>query len=131
MLTYAIKARKKHGAKIGVIGFCKMATLNQADMGLVLKPSVDAALASAVVHVLFRESFAHRAYIEKYTHNPKNQKGHLDEKTPEWTAQITGLSVEEDEAFLRFFDTTKKPFFRLDYSFLRQNKGSGNMHVVL
>ena len=40
-------------------------------MGLILKPGTDGALACAVMHVLFRDGLADRAYLEKYTDDPK------------------------------------------------------------
>ncbi|WP_439500682.1 molybdopterin-dependent oxidoreductase, partial [Aminobacter ciceronei] len=131
VMTHAIKARKERGAKIVVIDIYETATLKQADMGLVLKPGTDAALACAVMHVLFRDGFADRAYLEKYTDDPRGLEAHLADKTPEWAAAITGLSVEEIEAFARLVGTTKKTFFRLGYGFSRQRNGSVNMHAAL
>ncbi|TJX12955.1 MAG: molybdopterin oxidoreductase family protein, partial [Mesorhizobium sp.] len=71
VMTHAIKARKARGAKIVVIDVYENATTKQADMGLVLRPGTDGALACAVMHVLFRDGFADRAYLEKYTDDPR------------------------------------------------------------
>lgn len=131
VMTHAVKARKERGAKIVVIDIYDNATMKQADMGLVLKPGTDGALACAVMHVLFREGFADRDYLEKYTDDPKGLEAHLETRTPEWAAAITGLSVAEIEAFGRLVGTTKKTFFRLGYGFSRQRNGSVNMHAAL
>lgn len=131
VMTHAVKARKERGAKIVVIDIYDNATMKQADMGLVLKPGTDGALACAVMHVLFREGFADRDYLEKYTDDPKGLEAHLETRTPEWAAAITGLSVAEIEAFARLVGTTKKTFFRLGYGFSRQRNGSVNMHAAL
>ena len=131
VMTHAIKARKERGAKIVVIDIYENATMKQADMGLVLKPGTDGALACAVMHVLFRENMADRAYLEKYTDDPKGLEAHLADKTPEWAAAITGLTVAEIEAFARLIGTTKKTFFRLGYGFARPRHGSVNMHAAL
>ena len=131
VMTHAIRARKERGAKIVVIDIYENATVKQADMGLVLKPGTDGALACAVMHVLFRENLADRAYLEKYTDDPKGLEAHLADKTPEWAAAITGLSVAEIEAFARLIGTTKRTFFRLGYGFARQRNGSVNMHAAL
>lgn len=130
VMTHAVKARKERGAKIVVIDIYDNATMKQADMGLVLKPGTDGALACAVMHVLFRDGFADRDYLEKYTDDPKGLEAHLREKTPEWAAAITGLSVSEIEEFARLIGTTKRTFFRLGYGFSRQRNGSVNMHAV-
>lgn len=131
VMTHAIKARKERGAKIVVIDIYENATMKQADIGLVVKPGTDGALACAVMHVLFRENMADRAYLEKYTDDPKGLEAHLAEKTPEWAAAITGLTVAEIEAFARLIGTTKRTFFRLGYGFARQRNGAANMHAAL
>lgn len=131
VMTHAIKARKERGAKIVVIDIYENATMKQADVGLVVKPGTDGALACAVMHVLFRENMADRAYLEKYTDDPKGLEAHLADKTPEWAAAITGLTVAEIEAFARLIGTTKRTFFRLGYGFARQRNGSVNMHAAL
>jgi len=131
VMTHAAKARKERGTKIVVIDIYETATMKQADMGLVLKPGTDGALACAVMHVLFREGLADRDYLEKYTDDPKGLEAHLATRTPQWAAAITGLSVEEIETFARLVGTTKKTFFRLGYGFARQRNGSVNMHAVL
>ena len=131
VMTHAIKARKERGAKIVVIDIYENATMKQADVGLVVKPGTDGALACAVMHVLFRENMADRAYLEKYTDDPIGLEAHLANKTPEWAAAITGLTVAEIEAFARLVGTTKRTFFRLGYGFARQRNGSANMHAAL
>ncbi|MEO3998722.1 molybdopterin oxidoreductase family protein [Mesorhizobium sp. CAU 1732] len=131
VMTHAIRARKERGAKIVVIDIYDNATVKQADMGLVLKPGTDGALACAVMHVLFREGLADWPYLEQYTDDPNGLEAHLRDKTPQWASTITGLSVAEIETFARLIGTTKKTFFRLGYGFSRQRNGSVNMHAAL
>ncbi|MEZ5803597.1 MAG: molybdopterin oxidoreductase family protein [Rhizobiaceae bacterium] len=131
VMTHAVKARKERGAKIVVIDIYDNATMKQADMGLILKPGTDGALACAVMHLLFRENLADRAYLEKYSDDPQGLEEHLKTRTPEWASAITGLSVAEIEAFARLIGTTKRTFFRLGYGFARQRNGSVNMHAAL
>lgn len=131
VMTHAIRARKERGAKIVVIDVYENATMKQADMGLIVKPGTDAALACAVMHILFRDGLADRAYLEKYTDDPKGLEAHLKTRTPQWASAITGLPVEEIEAFARLVGTTKRTFFRLGYGFSRQRNGSVNMHAAL
>ncbi len=130
VMTHAIKARKERGAKVVVIDVYENATMKQADLGLVLKPGTDGALACAVMHVLFRDGMADRAYLEKYTDDPHGLEAHLRTRTPQWAADITGLSLDEIEAFARLVGTTKKTYFRLGYGFSRQRNGSVNMHAA-
>lgn len=130
VMTHAIKARKERGAKIVVIDVYDNATMKQADIGLILKPGTDGALACAIMHVLFREGYADWPYLKKYTDDPKGLEEHLKTRTPEWAAAITGLSVEEIETFARLIGNTKRTFFRLGYGFSRQRNGAVNMHAA-
>ncbi|MBX3568906.1 MAG: molybdopterin oxidoreductase family protein [Rhizobiaceae bacterium] len=131
VMTHAVRARKERGARIVVIDIYDNATMKQADLGLVLRPGTDAALACAAMHILFRDGLADRAYLAKYTDDPAGLEAHLVSKTPEWAASITGLTVDEIETFARLVGTTKRTFFRLGYGFARQRNGSAAMHAAL
>ena len=131
VMTHAVKARKDRGAKIVVVDIYDNPTMKQADMGLILKPGTDAALACAVMHIAFRDGYADRAYMARFADDPAGLEAHLRTKTPEWASAITGLSVEEIEAFARLVGTTPKTFFRLGYGFARQRNGTVSMHAAL
>ena len=130
VMTHAVKARKERGAKIIAIDIYQTATLDQADLALVVKPGSDGALACAVMHILFRDNLADREYLERATDYPKEFEHHLKTKTPEWAAAITGLSVEEIETFAKLVGENKRTFFRLGYGFSRQRNGAVNMHAA-
>ncbi|MBB3310885.1 anaerobic selenocysteine-containing dehydrogenase [Rhizobium sp. BK196] len=130
VMTHAIKSRKERGAKIVVVDIYDNPTMKQADMALIVKPGTDAALACAVMHIAFRDGYADRDYMAKYADDPAGLEAHLKAKTPEWAAAITGLSVEEIEAFGKLVGTTKKTFFRLGYGFTRQRNGAVAMHAA-
>ena len=130
VMTHAVKARKQRGAKIVAIDIYKNGTMAQADLALCLKPGTDGALACAVMHIAFRDGYADRSYLEKFSDCPGELEAHLAEKTPEWAAAITGLDVAEIEAFAKLVGTTPKTFFRLGYGFTRQRNGAHNMHAA-
>ncbi|MGO7675498.1 hypothetical protein ACC685_37105, partial [Rhizobium ruizarguesonis] len=71
---------------------------------------------------------AHLAWIG--TAQRAGLEAHLKTKTTQWAAAITGLSVEEIEAFASLVGTTKKTFFRLGYGFTRQRNGAVAMHAA-
>ena len=130
VMTHAITARKTRGAKIVAIDVYPTQTVKQADLGLVLKPGTDAALACAVMHVLFRDGHADRDYLARYTDCPDELEAHVAARPPEWAAAITGLSVEEIERFAAMVGATKKTYFRLGYGFTRQRNGAVSMHAA-
>lgn len=55
---HVTKARKQRHARIVAIDVFESATVRQVDLGLILKPGTDAALACAVMHTIFRDNFA-------------------------------------------------------------------------
>lgn len=130
VMHHAVKARKAGGAKIVVVDIYRNATMQQADLGLLIRPGTDAALACAVMHVLFRDGMADRAFLAAHTDDPAGLEAHLADRTPEWAASITGLSVAEIEAFARLVGTTKRTYFRLGYGFSRQRNGAVAMHAA-
>lgn len=130
VMTHAITARKTRGAKIVAVDVYPTQTVKQADLGLVLKPGTDAALACAVMHVLFRDGYADRDYLARYTDCPDELEAHVAQRPPHWAAAITGLSVEEIELFARMVGETKRTFFRLGYGFTRQRNGAVSMHAA-
>ena len=131
VMTHAVKARKERGAKIVVVDVYDNPTMKQADMALKLRPGTDAALACAAMHVAFRDGYADRAYLEKYADDPAGLEAHLATRDPAWAAEITGLTVDEIEAFAALVGRTKRTFFRLGYGFTRGRNGAVSMHAAL
>ncbi|SJZ85743.1 molybdopterin-containing oxidoreductase family protein [Consotaella salsifontis] len=131
VMTHATRARKRRGTRIVVIDIYDNATMQQADLKLKLRPGTDAALACALMHVAFRDGTADRDYLARYTDVPAELEEHLKSRTPEWAAEITGLTVEEIEAFAALVGHTPKSYFRLGYGFTRQRNGAVAMHAAL
>ncbi len=130
VMTHAMRARRERGANIAVVDIYDNATMQQADVKILLRPGTDGAFACAVMHVLFRDGLADRDYLARYTDCPDELEQHLATRTPEWAATITGLPVADIEAFARLVGTTKRTFFRLGYGFGRQRNGAVNMHAA-
>ncbi|MCC2112150.1 MAG: molybdopterin-dependent oxidoreductase, partial [Hyphomicrobiales bacterium] len=130
VLTHAIRARKDHGAKIVAIDIYRTPTLEQADLPLILKPGTDGALACAVMHVLFRDGLADRDYLARYTDAPDELEAHVKTRSPQWAAEITGLSIAEIEEFAALVGNTPKTYFRLGFGFTRQRNGAVAMHAA-
>jgi anaerobic selenocysteine-containing dehydrogenase len=131
VMTHAARARKERGAKIAAIDVYNNDTMKQADIKILLRPGTDGAFACGVMHVLFREGYADRDYLARYTDCPDELEAHLTTRTPEWASAISGVPVEEIEAFARMVGQTKRSFFRLGYGFTRSRNGAAQMHAAL
>jgi anaerobic selenocysteine-containing dehydrogenase len=130
VMTHVARARKDRGAKLVVVDPYRTQTAEQADMHLMLRPGTDGALAAAVMHVLFRDGFADRSYMEKYTDVPEELEQHLSIRTPQWAAAITGLDPQQIVRFAHLYGGTKRSYLRIGYGFTRSRNGSANMHAV-
>ncbi len=130
VMTHVSRAKKERGARLAVVDVYETATMKQADMGLVIRPGTDGALACAVMHVLFRDGLADRPYLEKYSDCPHEFEAHLRTRTPEWAAAITGLAPERIEAFAHLIGSTPRTYLRLGYGFTRSRNGAINMHAA-
>jgi len=130
VMSHAVRARKNRGAKIIAIDIYETPTLRQADFGFIIRPGTDGALACAIMHILFRDGHADWQYLSKYTDDPVGLEQHLQNKTPEWAANITGLTVHQVETLAEIIGRTKRCFFRIGYGFTRQRNGAAAMHAV-
>jgi anaerobic selenocysteine-containing dehydrogenase len=131
VMTHASRAKKERGARIAAVDIYNNDTMKQADIKIILRPGTDGAFACGVMHVLFRESYADRAYMAKYTDCPDELEAHLKTRTPEWASAICGVPVADIEAFARAVGQTKRTFFRMGYGFTRSRNGATQMHAAL
>ncbi|MBH5400944.1 molybdopterin oxidoreductase family protein [Bradyrhizobium sp. CNPSo 4010] len=130
VMTHASRARKERGARIAAVDIYDNDTMKQADIRIILRPGTDGAFACAVMHVLFRDGYADRAYMDKYTDCPAELEAHLKTRTPEWASAICGVPVSEIEAFAKAVGETKRTFFRFGYGFTRSRNGATQMHAA-
>jgi anaerobic selenocysteine-containing dehydrogenase len=131
VMTHASRAKKERGARIAAVDIYNNDTMKQADIKILLRPGTDGAFACGVMHALFRDGYADRAYMAKYTDCPAELEAHLKTRTPEWASAICGVPVAEIEAFARAVGETKRTFFRLGYGFTRSRNGAAQMHAAL
>jgi Anaerobic dehydrogenases, typically selenocysteine-containing len=124
------RARKERGAKLVVIDPYRSPTAGKADLHLMPRPGTDGALACAVMHMLFRDGHADRAYMDRYTDGADRLEAHLANRTPAWAAAVTGLDAAEIEAFAALYGGTRRSFLRVGYGMSRSRNGAVNLHAV-
>ncbi|HEV2673568.1 MAG TPA: molybdopterin oxidoreductase family protein [Aliidongia sp.] len=130
LMAHIQRARKKRGAKLVVVDTYRTPTAEVADLAVILRPGTDAALACAMMHVAFKEGFADRDYMARYTDVPGELEAHVQDKTPAWAAAITGLPEQTIWDFARLYGGTKRAFIRVGYGFSRSRNGSAQIHAV-
>jgi anaerobic selenocysteine-containing dehydrogenase len=125
-----VSRAKKRGVKLVVIDPYRNGTAEQADLHLAVRPGTDGALACAVMHVLFRDGHADRAYLDAHTDAPAEVEAHLRSRGPAWAAPITGLRVDEIETLARLYGEAKAPWIRFGFGFTRSRNGAAVMHAA-
>jgi anaerobic selenocysteine-containing dehydrogenase len=130
LMTHIARARRQRQAKFVVIDPYRTGTAEIADLHLAPLPGTDGALACAVMHVLFKEGYADRDYLARYTNDAAGLEAHLATRTPAWAAAITGLAEDAIVEFARLYGRTKRSYIRLGYGFSRQRNGAMQMFAV-
>lgn len=130
LMNHIQKARKTRGAKLVVVDVYRTSTMAAADIGIVLRPGTDAALACAMMQVILEEGQADEDYLAEFTDFDDEVRAHLATKTPEWASEITGLSVEEITKLALLYGATRKSFIKFGVGFTRSRNGATSMHAA-
>ena len=89
-----LEARENFGAKIIVIDPRYSETAAKADLWLPIKPGSDNALALAWLNVITQEGLWDWDFVEEWTVGFDELVERVEEYTPEWAAEKTGISAE-------------------------------------
>lgn len=132
-----IEEARRKGARLIVIDPYKTRTAALADEHLALKPGSDIMLALAVLHVLFRDGYEDRAYLDACVNDWQALREHAlkPEHAPEQAAAITGLSAEAIERLARNYGLAGRngrgpAAIRLNYGIQRCENGGTAARVV-
>jgi anaerobic selenocysteine-containing dehydrogenase len=130
VMTWITRARKERGAPFVVIDPYRTPTAEIADIHLMPRPGTDGALACAVMHVLFKEGFADRAYLARLTSGADALEAHLAARDPAWAAALTGIPADAIVAFARLYGRTKRSYIRIGYGFSRSRNGAAQLFAA-
>src|SRR5437763_12556546 len=121
-----IRKAKANGATTICIDPLKTRTAVACDEHIAIRPGTDAALALAIMHVLFRDGLYDRDYLEQMTLGWEKLRDRvLAEYAPERVASICRLDVETIEHLAHRYGTVRPAFIRLNYG-LQRHGGGGN-----
>jgi anaerobic selenocysteine-containing dehydrogenase len=99
-----IEARKR-GAYVVHIDCRRNEASRHADEVYLIRPGTDAALALAMAHVIVTENLTDTSFLDKHTLGFADFAEHLTSHTPEWAAEITGISAERIRSLARRYAT--------------------------
>lgn len=121
-----LEARAK-GAHIITIDPRRTRTADQSDEHIAPMPGTDAALALAMMHVIFAEKLEDEDYLERYTVGANELRARAMEFTPERAGRICGLDAETIVQLARRYARTRPAVIRINYGL--QRHGGGGMAV--
>ena len=105
----ALLDAKKRGMRLVVVDPNFTETAQKADEWVPIRPGTDSAMALAMCRVIIDENLHDSGFCDSYTNGFSGFRDHLREKdyTPEWAAEITGISADTITRLAREFATTK------------------------
>ncbi|HEV3146880.1 MAG TPA: molybdopterin oxidoreductase family protein [Gemmataceae bacterium] len=121
---------RKRGAKIITIDPYRSPTAARSDWWIPIRPGTDAALALAIMHIIWREGWQDDDYLARYCLGGEQLRERvLQEYPPAKVAGITGLPVEDIETLAQEFALSRRQrggpsLIRFNYG-LQRHRGGG------
>jgi anaerobic selenocysteine-containing dehydrogenase len=126
-----IRKAKEQGALTICIDPLRTRTADACDEHVAIRPGTDAALALAMMHVIFRDGLEDRAYLEEMTHGwEKLRERVLNEYSPERVATICRIPVAVIERLGRLYGSTQPSFIRVNYGLQRHAGGGSAVRAI-
>ncbi|MCJ7594333.1 MAG: molybdopterin-dependent oxidoreductase, partial [Desulfobacterales bacterium] len=85
----------RSGSKLIVIDPRPIPMAKRAHLWLRIRPGTDMALGLAMANVMINQGLYDKEFVEKYCSGFEPLRDHVQKYTPEWAAEVTGLSEED------------------------------------
>ena len=121
---------KRRGAKLIAIDPYRSLTAEKCHQHVALLPGTDGAFALGVMHVLIREGWLDRDYIERHTLGFDALAARARGFDPARVAQICGITAGEIEQFARDYWEIRPAAIRLNYGMQRAAGGGNAVRAV-
>ena len=107
-----VREAQRRGAKIVAVDPIRTRTAESVDWHIQIKPSSDAALALAMMHVIVRDGFVDREYVSQHAVGYDALVERVQQYAPERVASTVGLPADDIERFAREYATTQPSLLR-------------------
>jgi len=84
--------RVKAGAKLIVVDPRRNTTADKANLFMQIRPGTDLALLNGLLHLLVKNSYTDAEFIARFTESWESMPVFLEDYTPQYVAQITGIA---------------------------------------
>jgi anaerobic selenocysteine-containing dehydrogenase len=121
---------RQNGARVVLIDPHRTLTAKRADLHLQPQPGSDAALALAMMHVLFAEGLVDRPWAEAHTVGLQALEHRVRELTPEWAAAITGLEAAQIRELAREYGSVTPSLIKCSMGLQRHTNGGNTVRCL-
>nr|WP_083419284.1 MFS transporter [Pseudofrankia sp. BMG5.36] len=118
-----IAEARRRGATVVVVDPVKTRTANAADWHIPIRPGTDGALALAMMHVIISEGLTDEDYIARYTVGYDELVARVQQYTPEWAAEETGVPAEDIRRLARAYAGSQPSVIRIGVAVERHAGG--------
>ena len=126
-----VRKAKANGATTICIDPLRTRTASASDEHIAIRPGTDAALALAMMHVLFRDGLEDRDYLREMTLGWEALRERvLEEYAPERVAKICRIDARTIESLATRYGTVRPTFIRLNYGLQRHAGGGSAVRAI-
>ncbi len=126
-----VRKAKAAGATTICIDPLRTRTAVACDEHIAIRPGTDAALALAMMHILFRDGLDDRGYLEEMTLGWEKLRDRvLADYSPDRVARICRIPVETIESLANRYGRTRPTFIRLNYGLQRHAGGGSAVRAI-
>ncbi len=121
---------QRRGAKVVVIDPMRHRTAKLADWHIPIRPGTDGALALALMHVIINEGLTDEAYVRDHTVGYDELVARVQEHTPEWASEQTGIPAEDIRTLAREYATSGPSMIRIGVAIERHAGGGQTVRSI-
>ncbi|MEW5956818.1 MAG: formate dehydrogenase subunit alpha [Chloroflexota bacterium] len=124
--TFLKQAVRQHGARLIVVDPRATEMARLAELWLRQKPGTDTAVYNAMAHVIVKEKLYNEEFIGQRTQGFSDYIESLEDKTPEWAEQISGVPADDIRRAARMYATARRAAFYWGMGISQSTHGTDN-----
>jgi len=130
-LLHNVREAKKRGARVWLVDTYENPTAQIADKVVLVRPGSDGALALGIMHILVREGWIDKAFIERSVQGFEQfQSDVLPDYPPDKVSLITGIEVSLLEEMALHFGRSRAAFISLGSGLCRYGNGAMTVRTI-
>ena len=129
---HGVKKAREKGSPVWLVDTYETLTSSVVDRTFVVRPGSDGALALGLMHLLVREGWIDRRFIESHVQGFEALKERvLPDFPPERVSELTGLSIETIRMMAKSYGLARRPFIRVGSGLSRYGNGAMTIRTIV